>query len=55
MTPSPCIRVCRIERGLCVGCGRTLEEVAGWSRMSDEEKAAVVQAARWRMKGDDDD
>lgn len=44
--PSPCINVCRIDpdSGLCAGCLRTLEEIAGWSGYSDEQKRAVIQA-----------
>jgi len=33
---SPCIQVCAIdgESGLCLGCYRTLPEVAGWQRLT---------------------
>jgi predicted Fe-S protein YdhL (DUF1289 family) len=43
--PSPCISVCRMDpaTGLCEGCFRTLDEVAGWGLASDEEKRAVWQ------------
>ena len=43
--PSPCISVCRMDpaTGLCEGCFRTLDEVAGWSLASDEEKRVVWQ------------
>jgi predicted Fe-S protein YdhL (DUF1289 family) len=27
--------------GLCVGCARTIDEIAAWSTMSDDEKRAV--------------
>lgn len=41
--PSPCIKVCTIddETGFCKGCYRTLAEVSGWLRLSDEQKQAV--------------
>lgn len=39
--PSPCINICRGERGLCTGCGRTLDEIAQWSVMDDAQKRAV--------------
>jgi predicted Fe-S protein YdhL (DUF1289 family) len=41
--PSPCIKVCTIdeETGFCKGCYRTLTEVSGWQRLSDEKKRAV--------------
>jgi predicted Fe-S protein YdhL (DUF1289 family) len=41
--PSPCISVCRMDpsSGLCEGCTRTLEEIAGWGTMDDEGRLAV--------------
>ena len=41
--PSPCISVCRMDVKVeyCVGCFRTLDEIAAWGRMPDEEKRAV--------------
>lgn len=41
---SPCISICSIEEasGFCKGCKRTLQEVAMWLYMSEEEKARVV-------------
>ena len=43
--PSPCICVCTMDQatGLCIGCYRTIDEIAGWSAMSDTEKRAVWQ------------
>ena len=38
---SPCINVCKIENDVCIGCGRTLEEIAHWSEMTDTEKEQV--------------
>jgi predicted Fe-S protein YdhL (DUF1289 family) len=41
---SPCIKVCVIEpqSRLCTGCLRSLDEIAGWGRMSPEARAAVM-------------
>lgn len=41
--PSPCISVCRMDpaSGLCQGCWRTLDEIAAWSSMRDEDKRVV--------------
>lgn len=43
--PSPCISLCRIDArtGWCEGCGRTLDEISGWSAASDTERRAVLQ------------
>lgn len=47
---SPCLRVCVIhqEAGLCVGCFRTREEIARWSRMTPEERRAIMDEAPGR-------
>ncbi|MFM8821674.1 MAG: DUF1289 domain-containing protein [Phenylobacterium sp.] len=41
---TPCIRVCVVdgESGLCMGCYRRLNEVAGWSKMTPEARDAVM-------------
>jgi predicted Fe-S protein YdhL (DUF1289 family) len=43
---SPCIDICDIDpdTGLCVGCARTLDEIARWSSGSAEWRAAVIAA-----------
>ena len=43
VVPSPCISICRMvaETALCEGCFRTIPEIAGWGRMSDDERCAV--------------
>lgn len=40
---SPCIDVCRMDAasGLCLGCQRTLDEIAAWSRLDDAAKREV--------------
>jgi len=40
---SPCTSVCRIDPvdGLCIGCHRTIEEIASWGTMSDEQRRTV--------------
>jgi hypothetical protein len=42
--PSPCLRVCRMDgaTGFCMGCKRTLPEIAAWSNLSEPEKRHIV-------------
>ena len=42
---TPCVQVCVVdgESGLCLGCYRTLGEVAGWSRLTDQGRAVVMR------------
>ena len=30
------------RRGLCMGCGRTLDEIARWVKMTDAERERVL-------------
>lgn len=41
---SPCIMVCTVDgaSGLCLGCLRTLQEIAAWSRMTEAARAEVM-------------
>lgn len=43
--PSPCNGVCRIDAasGWCEGCRRSLDEIAAWSGMNDEQRREVWQ------------
>lgn len=40
---TPCVGFCSTSLGddICMGCGRTLDEVDGWLFKSDEEKEVV--------------
>jgi uncharacterized protein len=41
---TPCVQVCIVDgaTGLCLGCWRTLQEIGGWSRLTDAERAAIM-------------
>ena len=48
---SPCIRHCTLnDQDVCIGCGRTLADIVGWTRMSDAEKAQCVAQAAERVR-----
>jgi len=48
--PSPCNSICTIDQvtGCCAGCFRTLDEIAAWSVLDDEEKRTVWNALSGR-------
>ncbi|MBI5318996.1 DUF1289 domain-containing protein [Bradyrhizobium sp.] len=48
---TPCIAVCQMDPGtnLCLGCGRTLPEIARWSGMDGTERRAVMAQLASRM------
>lgn len=41
---TPCIKVCVVDgqSGHCLGCGRTLGEIARWARFTDAERDAII-------------
>lgn len=41
---SPCVKVCVVHptERICVGCLRSIDEIARWSRMSPEDRRAVM-------------
>jgi predicted Fe-S protein YdhL (DUF1289 family) len=47
---SPCISVCRMHEptGWCEGCLRTIDEIAVWSLLDDEERRQVNAVLRQR-------
>jgi hypothetical protein len=41
---TPCIQVCVIDPGsrLCVGCGRTVNEIAAWGGLDESARLAIM-------------
>jgi predicted Fe-S protein YdhL (DUF1289 family) len=41
---SPCVKLCTIhpEARLCVGCLRSIDEIGSWSRLSPDERKAIM-------------
>lgn len=41
---TPCVQVCAVDgaSGLCLGCFRTLAEIAGWARLTPERRAELM-------------
>ncbi|MCA9782614.1 MAG: DUF1289 domain-containing protein [Calditrichaeota bacterium] len=53
---SPCIGVCELDRqlGICLGCLRTRDEIAGWSRFDEPRRQQVrdrLAALKARKRG----
>ena len=46
--PSPCVNACRLDGGsnLCLGCGRTMDEVTGWGHFDALRRASVWRRLR---------
>jgi predicted Fe-S protein YdhL (DUF1289 family) len=41
--PSPCIQVCTVIDGICIGCERSAKEITEWLRATDERKLEILE------------
>jgi predicted Fe-S protein YdhL (DUF1289 family) len=41
---TPCVKICVLDREtrLCIGCGRTGDEIGAWTTMSDAERQRIM-------------
>jgi predicted Fe-S protein YdhL (DUF1289 family) len=48
---TPCIKVCAVsgQTGLCVGCGRTLREIATWGQLGEPERLKIMATLSERL------
>jgi predicted Fe-S protein YdhL (DUF1289 family) len=48
---TPCVNICLLDQdtGTCLGCGRTLSEIARWAAMSNADRRAIMAALPARM------
>ena len=48
---TPCINVCVLDplSALCIGCGRTGEEISAWATMSETERLTVMAGLYQRL------
>jgi predicted Fe-S protein YdhL (DUF1289 family) len=44
MTVSPCVAICTLDQDAryCIGCGRTIDEIARWLEMSDDDRRTAL-------------
>jgi predicted Fe-S protein YdhL (DUF1289 family) len=48
---TPCNKVCAVDpvSTLCVGCGRTVAEIAGWIGFTADERARIMAELPQRL------
>ena len=51
MIESPCVKICTLDArsGLCLGCGRTIDEIARWTAMTAAERTRVMSELPARL------
>lgn len=48
---SPCVKICTLDaqRRLCLGCGRTVDEIARWAGMTPDDRRRVMNTLPERL------
>ncbi|MES2255104.1 MAG: DUF1289 domain-containing protein [Pseudomonadota bacterium] len=49
---SPCVKICTYQAGagMCLGCGRTLAEIAQWTQFCDAERRRIMEELPARLE-----
>ena len=49
---TPCVNICVLDdaAGICIGCGRSGDEIARWVQMSPAERRTVMDTLPERLK-----
>ncbi|MGH8320433.1 MAG: DUF1289 domain-containing protein [Gammaproteobacteria bacterium] len=48
---SPCVRICCLDDdNICIGCGRSLDEIRRWSEMPEQERLETLRQADERRE-----
>ncbi len=48
---SPCVRNCCLDDDdVCLGCGRTIQEILAWQQGSDSERREIIVRSRERLR-----
>jgi predicted Fe-S protein YdhL (DUF1289 family) len=57
MIESPCVTICTLDArsGMCLGCGRSIDEIARWAAMTAAERARVMSELPARMAAEKSD
>ena len=40
---SPCVKICKLEDSICIGCGRTQDEIRDWVIMTDSQREEIME------------
>lgn len=47
---TPCCGGCKLEKGLCVFCFRTVKEIKDWMVYTDEKRDSVLEKVKKRKE-----
>lgn len=48
---TPCIKICKLSKGRCAGCGRTADQIAQWIYFTDDQRQKIIQELNEKHTG----
>ena len=39
---TPCIGICKLAKGICIGCKRTSKQISEWQNYDNKEKKKII-------------
>ena len=40
---SPCFKICKVKKGICIGSGRSLEQIKNWNKYSENKRKFILK------------
>ena len=40
---SPCVKICKLIDSVCIGCGRTSEQITEWTKYTDKRREEIIK------------
>ena len=40
---TPCVKICKLIDSVCIGCGRTSEQISEWTKYTDEQREEIIK------------
>jgi predicted Fe-S protein YdhL (DUF1289 family) len=47
---NPCVSLCKLKDDICIGCGRSRDEMKAWKGLKNKERKAVNERAAERLE-----
>lgn len=47
---NPCVSLCKLDDDICIGCGRSRDEMKAWKGLKNKERKAVNERAAERLR-----
>jgi predicted Fe-S protein YdhL (DUF1289 family) len=46
---TPCVKICRLQNGYCIGCKRSEEELSNWFWYTEEKRLQIMEELNMRV------